>query len=309
MPKIITASTGDIFGCWEFVCELEPQTYPCGQTKRIAKARCLCGNEQILDLYGLIRRNGSSCKKCNNLSKIIGDGSLFIGEKFGKWTVIKSNVKIKKAENRYAHALVVMCDCGLVTKVRLNSLLNGKSRQCVHCASKKHGMTSTPEYNVWCNMLQRCYNPNSTSYKNYGGAGVTVCDRWNPSNGGSFENFYKDVGKRPSPDHQLDKEAVVLDNKVYAPRLAKWVNSRDNSKRRKGTHRIEICGNLFTCTDAAILIGSSRHTVLKYIKMGFSIYEIPGKGYGGLTIAQRLELGLLNKNDISSFSYFDLKCQ
>ena len=56
----------------------------------------------------------------------------------------------------------------------------------------KHGMAGTSIYLCWMHMIQRCESPNNKSFKNYGGRGIKVCERWH-----KFENFYTDVGDRP----------------------------------------------------------------------------------------------------------------
>jgi len=82
---------------------------------------------------------------------------------------------------------------------------------------------------VWRNMLQRCNNPRNPGYHNYGGRGVTVCARWDPSKGGSYANFIADMGYRPSDRHQLDKEAVDPSNLVYCPEMCRWVTTKENN--------------------------------------------------------------------------------
>lgn len=54
------------------------------------------------------------------------------------------------------------------------------------------------EFAQWVMMLSRCYNPVDLGYENEGGRGVKVCDEWNPARGGSFDNFYRDMGPMPS---------------------------------------------------------------------------------------------------------------
>jgi hypothetical protein len=81
----------------------------------------------------------------------------------------------------------------------------------------KHGMYGTPEYNSWCAMKKRCYSPNGRSYKRYGGRGITVCDEWLAS----FEQFYKDMGRRPGPTYSVER----LDNdKGYSPSNCVWAD-------------------------------------------------------------------------------------
>ncbi len=74
----------------------------------------------------------------------------------------------------------------------------------------------TPEFIAWANMLDRCYNPNKPNYKDYGGRGIMVCERW----GDSFENFLSDMGLRPSDKHSLDRFPNNDGN--YEPSNCRW---------------------------------------------------------------------------------------
>jgi hypothetical protein len=89
-----------------------------------------------------------------------------------------------------------LCDCGNICKVPANMFGIIKSCGCLNYEIGKgevHGMTNTITYNSWAMMKQRCLNPKNTNYKNYGGRGITVCERWIDS----FENFLEDMGERP----------------------------------------------------------------------------------------------------------------
>ena len=62
----------------------------------------------------------------------------------------------------------------------------------MNIARRRHGMTDSPTWNTWKNMIGRCKNPKPKSHWRYAGRGITVCDRWQ-----TFENFLADMGERP----------------------------------------------------------------------------------------------------------------
>lgn len=89
-----------------------------------------------------------------------------------------------------------------------------------------HRMTGTPLFNVWRGMLTRCTNPRRAGYKNYGGRGIAVCDRWL-----KFENFHTDMSATYRPGLLIERKDNDLgyspDNCEWAPRIAQNRNRRD----------------------------------------------------------------------------------
>jgi hypothetical protein len=89
----------------------------------------------------------------------------------------------------------------------------------------KHGKTGTKEFNIWKSMKQRCYNKKNKSYKNYGGRGIKMCDRWK----NSFIEFYKDVGKKP--------EGLSINRKNndegYTPQNCEWSNRKEQNRNSR----------------------------------------------------------------------------
>lgn len=92
--------------------------------------------------------------------------------------------------------------------------------------NKTHGMHDTPEYKVWSGIKQRCLNPKNPAFINYGGRGITVCDEWIDS----FEQFYADMGPRPSSKLTLER---VDNDKGYSRDNCKWATRAEQIWNRR----------------------------------------------------------------------------
>jgi len=122
------------------------------------------------------------------------------GQRFGRLVAIKA---IEKRNGNCSIIWRCLCDCGNEHFAASCCLRSGHCKSC-GCLQKEqgaqngrksrttHGMRKTPIYEIWKAMNQRCKNPKNKDFKNYGGRGITVCDRWH-----SFESFYADVGDPP----------------------------------------------------------------------------------------------------------------
>jgi hypothetical protein len=130
---------------------------------------------------------------------IVKRNSAPVGQKFGRLTVIGEIHRGKGRAGRYEW--ICRCECGNERVVAQSALRTGHTVSCgcynrerVSKTHRRHGMSHLPVYLNWQTMIQRCENPKTPKFKNYGGRGITVCERWKV-----FENFYADMGEKPSP--------------------------------------------------------------------------------------------------------------
>lgn len=141
------------------------------------------------------------------------------------------------------------CNCGNETIVSGPHLTSGHTQSC-GCLSEEirikshttHGKNRTPIYIIWCNMIQRCTNPKTTHYEDYGGRGITICKQWM-----KFENFYKDMGDPPT-GMSLDRRN---NNGNYTPNNCKWSTRKDQSNNQRTNRLITFKNKTLTLSQWA----------------------------------------------------------
>lgn len=143
------------------------------------------------------------------------------GQVFGELTVVsrETNDKHNKAQ------WLCTCTCGQQTIVGSNALVKGNTRSCGHLRRATiHGMEGTRTYTSWESMIQRCTNPRTYSYRNYGARGISVCAEWR-----EFATFYRDMGTRPD-GRTLDR----IDNEGnYEASNCRWATPSEQAKNKR----------------------------------------------------------------------------
>lgn len=151
------------------------------------------------------------------------------GQRFGRLVVL-SQAKIRRdITGKVKIFWLCRCDCGTKKEIAMRCLRQGRTLSC-GCFFRElritHGLSHTPQWDIWKQMIQRCTNPQSTGYAHYGGRGIKVCDLWIDS----FESFNSWMGPRPSPRHSIDR---INNDGNYEPGNVRWATCVEQARNRR----------------------------------------------------------------------------
>ncbi len=170
------------------------------------------------------------------------------GIRSGRLVVVSLSERRSKNGNTYWNC---KCDCGNVTTVYGPHLRNCATKSCgclgreiTSTRSLRHGKSNSTYYRAWSAMLARCRNPKNTFFKDYGGRGIKVCERWT-----EFSAFFEDMGEKP-PGYTIDR---IDNNGNYCPENCRWASQQDQQLNKRTTVRFDLNGRAYVIKELLAL--------------------------------------------------------
>lgn len=202
-----------------------------------------------------------------------------IGDVFGRLVVIdKGDDRFIGVDRKRFKTFICECQCGTIKTILAMSLKNGSSKSCgcyhrercigVSPANKSHGMSKSRIYRIWTHMMERCFNPNCKDYPNYGGRGITVCDRWKKST-----NFITDMLDSYRDDLTIERNDY---NGDYTPDNCRWATSLEQNNNRRSNRIVidPIDGEEMNSGQLASKYNLNRAVIKDRLRLGFTGYRL-----------------------------------
>lgn len=199
--------------------------------------------------------------------------SIATGTRFGHLVVIGDGIPLlakRSGRNDYLESTVeVKCDCGNKRSIAIRKLKGRLScgRKCPYCYESitVHDGSKTRLYNTWKNMLQRCRNPNSTHYAEYGGRGINVCNEWvadfSVFRDWALSNGYTDM-------LTIDR---IDPNGNYEPSNCRWLSLAAQQANRRSCRMLTANGKTQTIAAWARELGMDPMAIKNRLRRGWSV--------------------------------------
>lgn len=188
------------------------------------------------------------------------------GMTFGRLTVIDRDLSKKGGAAHWN----CICNCGTMKSISGSSLREGLTQSCGCLCLERIKETVTthaasrigqrePTHIIWANMKARCYNTNRSDYHQYGGRGITVCDRWL----NSYVNFLEDMGPRPK-GLSLDR---IDNNKGYSKDNCRWATPTEQNNNKRSNILLSFKGKTQSISAWAKDLGFNPEVIRKRIRI------------------------------------------
>lgn len=125
-----------------------------------------------------------------------------------------------------------------------------------------HAVSRSPTYLTWVGMKQRCDNPNHIRFNEYGGRGISYCDRWE-----DFTLFLTDMGVRPE-GMTLDR---VRNSKGYSKENCRWATLDTQFNNRRSSRLLTFKGETLSMAQWSSKLGVHENLIGSRIRNGWGI--------------------------------------
>lgn len=218
--------------------------------------RCDCGCERAVAGANLVAGRSTRCRiNCPASTSRIDE----TGNVYHRLTVVESAGSTSSGDSLW----MCRCECGTMTTVARSDLRKGGIKSCGCLRSIQGGGHGTPEYTSWKEMKRRCYNKRNREYRNYGGRGITICDRWRTS----FVNFLADMGPKPFPEATIDRYPNNDGN--YEPGNCRWATRLEQGHNTRKVHLLTYNGETMPLRAWARKLGITHRTLSVRIERGW----------------------------------------
>lgn len=169
------------------------------------------------------------------------------GERFGMLTVLRHQGKACSLGGTPQHLWLCRCACGSEKVIRGASLRSGKSSSCGCKRHMRLGHSRHPLYPTFTGIIQRCYNPKSVDYPNYGGRGIEVYREWRdcPER---FIDYVRAMGWDEGDSRSIDR---IDNNGHYEPGNIRLADRFEQGRNKRSNVVIEFRGRSLTMAEWA----------------------------------------------------------
>lgn len=200
-----------------------------------------------------------------------------VGNTYGKLTVLEDIIDRTKPKKE-AHQCKCLCECGNITYVYYQRLVNGDTKSCGCLKKSANGMCGTKFHRAFKHLKERCNNPHNPRYKHYGGRGIKCL--WN-----TFQEFYDDMYESylahvedfGEDDTSIDRIDVDGD---YCKENCKWSTFVEQANNKQSSKVYTLNGETHTLKDWSIITGINLNTLRGRLFKGWTVEDTLTKKVG-----------------------------
>ena len=189
------------------------------------------------------------------------------GQKFGRLTAVSRAGNAKNGNVRWN----CICECNNTCVVDAWKLINSHTASC-GCLNREkvierftlHGLANSKLYRIWCDIKQRCLNPNCPNYHNYGGRNISMFPNWAES----FVEFYNYVSLLPHYDDENYTLDRINNDGNYEPGNVRWIKREMQSRNTRRNIFVDYNGIKMLLVDVAKITGINYNTLQNRMKRG-----------------------------------------